>query len=751
MRRLFAAVLTVCAASASAATFTVTNTSDTGPGSFRQAILDANTNAGLDTIAFNVSGAGCDGSGVCTIAPASQLPLIQSPTLIDGYTQPGSSANTNAQGALNTVLKIVLNGDTVPALTGIYINQTDAGSTVRGLVINGAFSYAVESFFSDSDTIAGCFIGTDASGTTAVPAGRGVDISFSPNVRLGGPNPADRNLISGNAVAGAQAFNSANLLVEGNLIGTDITGAAPLGNNTDALFIGQNCPGTLVRGNVLADSQYNGVVAGDSNGTTHGITIEGNWIGTDVTGTVPLGNTIYGVHLAGRQNAVGGIGPGQGNVIAFNGQAGVFVTYSTTGVLENPIRGNSIYANNTAPASVGASDLGLDLGNPGSGGLTLNDLDDADIGPNLNQNFPIITSAVSSIAAGNPTTTISGRLNSAPSTTFTLDFYANNACVGRPQEYREGQTYIGSSQVTTDGNGDVDIDVDLPVALGAGEKVTATATDPAGNTSEFSQRIVVSSNPSSGNPAGVNVTLSGFHFLPGATVTIGGVAASNVSVVDYNTITATTPSLLPGSLSDTVVTNTDTSAGILPNGWIADFLDVPGNHLFYSFVTTLVRNAITVGVGGGDYGVAQDTKRQQMAVFLLKARYGICYTPPPCTVQIFPDVPCASGFAPWINELVAQGITGGCAGGNYCPGAPVNRQQMAIFLLKTLEGSAYVPPDCTVSVFTDVPCDHPFADWIHELVARNITAGCGGGNYCPTTAANRGQMATFIVKTFGLQ
>ncbi len=105
------------------------------------------------------------------------------------------------------------------------------------------------------------------------------------------------------------------------------------------------------------------------------------------------------------------------------------------------------------------------------------------------------------------------------------------------------------------------------------------------------------------------------------------------------------------------------SAGTLPNGWIANFLDVPSGQ-FYFYVTTLVRNAITAGVGGGNYGVGQDTKRQQMAVFLLKAKYGVCYVPPPCTVPAFPDVPCTSSFAPWINELVVQGITTGCGSGS---------------------------------------------------------------------------------------
>ena len=224
-----------------------------------------------------------------------------------------------------------------------------------------------------------------------------------------------------------------------------------------------------------------------------------------------------------------------------------------------------------------------------------------------------------------------------------------------------------------------------------------------------------------------------------------------VTFVNSQTLNVTSPALGPGTFNDVVV-QTPANIGILVNGWVSDFLDVPGGHQFYSFVTTLVSNAITAGVGGGNYGVAQDTLRQQMAVFLLKAKYGLCYTPPPCSVPVFDDVPCNLSFAPWINELVAQGIAGGCAGGNnYCPGQPVLRQQMAVLLLKTLEGTGYAPPDCTVASFSDVPCDNPFADWIYELVARNITAGCGGGNYCPAGSASRGQMAVFVVKTFGLQ
>jgi hypothetical protein len=161
-----------------------------------------------------------------------------------------------------------------------------------------------------------------------------------------------------------------------------------------------------------------------------------------------------------------------------------------------------------------------------------------------------------------------------------------------------------------------------------------------------------------------------------------------------------------------------------------------------------VEGGITVGIGGGQYGVDQPTLRQQMAVFLLKSKHGPCGTPQTCT-GIFLDVPCPSTFAPWIEELAAEGITGGCGGGNFCPTSPVRRDQMAVFLLKAEHGSDYLPPDCT-GVFADVPCPSTFANWIEQLAAEQITGGCGGGNYCPQNTNTRGQMAVFLVKTFGL-
>jgi hypothetical protein len=137
-----------------------------------------------------------------------------------------------------------------------------------------------------------------------------------------------------------------------------------------------------------------------------------------------------------------------------------------------------------------------------------------------------------------------------------------------------------------------------------------------------------------------------------------------------------------------------------------------------------------------------------MSVFLLKAAHGSSYAPPTCK-GAFPDVPCPSLFADWIEQLAAEGVTAGCGGGLYCPDGSVTRRQMAVFLLKTKEGSGYAPPPA-VGIFGDVPPDDAFAPWIEELYNRGITGGCQASPllYCPAAASTRGQMAVFLVKTF---
>ncbi len=675
---LFAA--TLAAVPLAAATFTVVNTNDSGAGSLRQALLDAETNGGLDTVAFAIPGSdpGCDAGGVCTIAlTTTQYAQLFDPIVIDGYTQPGSSPNTDPV-ADDAVLRIVLNGAGVAP--GIGLRLAGGGSTVRGLVINGFSSTGIGLNSEDGDVVEGNFLGTDASGTTAVPNGSfGIDIAAGNGHTVGGLTAASRNIISGNGSTGIRVATNSNITISGNFIGTAKDGVSPLGNG------------------------YNGV-------------------GFQFAGATGTGNL------------VGGRAPGAGNVIAYNIADGVLVQPAMRNIA---IVGNSIHDN---------AYLGIDFSccEP-----IANDPSDSDDGANHLQNFPIVQSVV----YGGSTTEVVGKLDGAPTTAFDLDFYANPACSNSPREYIEGQTYLGTFPVTTDATGHAPFDAVLPIAAENGARISVTATDPAGNTSEFSQRILFKMIASrSGPPAGgTAITISGTDFAGPATMTVGGVATP-VTIVSSQSLTSTSPTLPPGTVNDIVLTTADGTTGTLVKAWVANFLDVPNAHQFYAFVTTLVSNGITAGVGSGLYGVADGTKRQQMAVFLMKAKYGLCYAPPPCA-GVFTDVPCSLVFAPWIEALAAQGITTGCGVGIFCPDNLVTRRQMAVFLLKTKYGSNYVPPDCT-GVFDDVVCPTaPAVNFIEQLAAEQITGGCQASPplYCPDGSSTRGQMAVFITKTFGLQ
>jgi len=773
-------VLAATVGTARADTYTVTNTADTGAGSLRQAITDANAHMGADTIAFDIPG-----SGVQTInVSATNLPGISDPVTIDGTTQPGYAGTP----------LIEIHGSQT---SGISI--TAGSTTFRGLVINN-FGTIILMTGNGGNVIEGCYIGTNAAGTASASTGNiGIRMINSDNNTIGGTTPAQRNLISGNQSVGVNVESSDGTIFLGNFIGTDVTGTFAVPNGTAALgfggsnnaviggsaagagnlisgnvgsaiqlsggdgfviqgnFIGTDVTGTyaIPNGEGINDSGGNSVLIGGSGAgegnlisghTQFGIyaynfgtntTIFGNNIGTDVTGTLPIPN-VTGISTANITGVtVGGTNPGEGNLIAFNSgflafapPVGVLVT---SGALQVTVRGNAIHDNEK---------LGLDLSGEGP---TPNDLGDADLSPNNLQNFPIVQSVV----YGDSSVEVLGKFNSAPSTEYTLDFYSNPPCTRFPRDFNEAQTYLGSAPITTDGAGHFDFDVTLPVAVENGARIAVTATDPSGNTSELSQRIIFSMNPSSG-PAdgGRPLTVNGTDFADPTVVTIGGVATTVTFNNDHQLFTSS-PLLPPGTVNDVVATTPDGTTGTLVKGWVADFLDVPEAHQFHSFVTTLVSNAITVGVGGGLYGVDQPTLRQQMAVFLLKSRHGLCYVPPPCS-GIFADVPCPSTFANWIEALAAEQITGGCGSGNYCPTTPVRRDQMAVFLLKAEHGSSYLPPDCA-GMFTDVPCPSTFANWIEQLASEQITGGCGGGNYCPLSNNTRGQMAVFIVKTFKLQ
>ena len=572
------------------ATFTVTNTLNSGAGSLRQAILDANSNPGRDTIGFNIPGA-----GVHTISATNALPVITDPVTIDGYTQPGSATNSLANGD-NAVLLIELNGSQAGGVRGLTIATSN--TTVRGLVING-FSDGIFLQSGNNNVVEGNFIGTDTTGTSATPntasgifiaapdstiggtnpSGRnvisgnlgsgvvfrnvpspgghvlgnfigvdrtgtnrlangntGVALDGSSGVTVGGTNVNARNIISGNGGDGIDVGNIAGSGIFGNFIGTDVTGTKAISNNLGIylfggsmsniiggatvaarnIISGNNNTGILVSGfdnevlgnfvgvdvtgthalpnanggvnlsvgapmrnhigrlTALAGTPPGNVISGN-NGVglnfflAQGNFAEGNIIGADATGTLALGNTLDGVEIGGSDNVVGGTNSGAGNIIAFN-RIGVYIP-NNAGFTNNAVLGNSIFGNFN-------SGIDLQVAGEAAGQSTPNDANDVDDGPNHLQNFPVLTS----VANSGGFTTITGTLNSTPSRTFRVEFFANAACDA--SGFGEGQTFLGATNVTTSGSGTATFTVSFPTV--SGSAFTATATDTNGNTSEFS-------------------------------------------------------------------------------------------------------------------------------------------------------------------------------------------------------------------------------------------------------------------------
>ncbi len=256
----------------------------------------------------------------------------------------------------------------------------------------------------------------------------------------------------------------------------------------------------------------------------------------------------------------------------------------------------------------------------------------------------------------------------------------------------------------------------LPTPTTAGQPVTATATAADGSTSELTPDIIFSSTPIAGESAGgTEITINGMLFVAGATVSIGGTPATGVIVDSATKIRATAPAKPAGTIHDIVLTLPGGMTGTMLNGYVSLFNDVT-NGGFGPSIAKLSANEVTAGCGNGNYCPGNGATRAQMAVFLLRSKKGLCYTPPPETGTLFSDVPAGSFAAAWIEALAAEGVTSGCGGGEYCPNNTVTRQQMAVFLLKMLEGSAYLPPPCTTATFDDVPCSDPFSPWIEELV-----------------------------------
>jgi parallel beta-helix repeat protein len=468
------------------AAFVVTTTNDSGAGSLRQAILDANAAPGADTISFNLP------SGQLTIAPTSQLPALNttSGAVLDATTQPGFAGTP-----------IVTLDGTLAGNNSNGLEITGGSTTVRGLVIQnfGADQIAIGGL--GNNVIAGNYLfGRGAAGGVT---DQGVSVS-SANNRIGGPTAADRNVISNNGEAGVRVFpgNGGNV-IQGNYIGTTAAGtvASP---NERGVFV-DSSPNTQILGNVISGNTDDGIQL--KAGTTIGTVVHGNLIGTDPTGTADVGNGGDGILLGTgvstgpTQNMIGGTAPGDGNVIAFNAGRGLRMDDDGN---RNAILGNRIFANDGFAIDIGFNQ-GRDVNDPG----------DADTGPNDLQNYPVLSQA--STAGG--TTTVTGTLNSTPNTTFRVEFFSDtvlNAALA------QGRTFLGFVDVTSDATGAASFTTPLAVATAAGQFATATATDNNGNTSEFSDAVAI------GAP-GPDIEVSG----NGVVIASGDASPSTADLTDF--------------------------------------------------------------------------------------------------------------------------------------------------------------------------------------------------------------------------
>jgi parallel beta-helix repeat protein len=568
---------TAATESATSETFVVTTVNDTGDGSLRKAITDANANPGLDIIDFDIAG-----GGMQTISPLFiPLPTIYDPVLIDGATQPGysgtplirlSGTSMNGYNMLNVytddcVIRglditdvhggtgIVLSGDT-NTVVGNFFGLDPSGTMIAGIEYNGVIiegsgnhiggtlpqnrncfagtgspAIALTGTVAKGNIVEGNFVGTDLTGTVnlGTEAESVILINGASDNMIGGTASGARNIFAGSSLASGisivGAFTDRDSIV-GNYIGTDVTGRKAFGHHgngifltgTDSTVIGglslnagnlicgnggntypaiyldstslrtqilgnsigigadgltsipnfegifiNGSPDNIVRGNTISGNTFHGVAMRHEGAA--GNLLLGNLIGSTPLGAV-FGNNGHGIQIGASDNTIGGRNPGDANVIAGNFGAGVSID-SGQG---NTISENSIFAN---------YGLGIDLA---PGGVNPNDTLDADSGANAMQNYPVLDS----LKRHPNSTDVYGHLVSEPGSPFTVEFYADS---GDLSHYGQGHDYLGSISTMTDPGGIARFAVTIPTLVSPREVVTATATDPGGNTSEFCRDI----------------------------------------------------------------------------------------------------------------------------------------------------------------------------------------------------------------------------------------------------------------------
>jgi CSLREA domain-containing protein len=582
--RLFSlVVLWLALFAAQAATITVNSTADTvtpndGLVTLREAItaISAGTNLGDPDIigqspgTFGVNDAinfAIPGGGVQTITPASSLPFISKTVTINGYSQPGSSANTNPFGqGLNTVLTVELGGANGALGTN---GAASNGTVIRGLVFASGVSFGIGT---SGNTLQGSFIGTNATGTAAAGVGGFGVLMAGSNTQIGGTTPAARNLISGisNAGIGTSIFTISGEVIQGNLIGTNAAGTGAIPNGAGIALLSGTISNITIGGTALGAGN---VVSGNTNGgiqiTGTNIVIQGNYVGTDVTGTAALGNSPVGIVVSagppGGGPIIGGTAAGAGNVISGNGNMGLSIAGNAL------VQGNRIGTNAAGTAGLGSQGIGIevfgsnntiggttagaaniiafqtgglptraigtDINTSGNAWLTNSIHDNGGTGgillaPGANTDTAAPTLTAATFAAGN--VTVSGSMpGGLPAGTYRIEFFSNVSCdaAGRG----EGLTFLGAQNISTPGTGSSFGPFTFAVPPGQ-SIITMTATSAANSSSAFSNcttslagtttTILSSVNPSTvGQSVTFTATVSGGSSPTGTVQFFDGVSA----------------------------------------------------------------------------------------------------------------------------------------------------------------------------------------------------------------------------------
>jgi hypothetical protein len=623
--------------------FVVTTAAASGPGSLAQAMADANASADpSNLITFNIPGTGAQ-----TIKANNGLPQILTNTTIDATTQPGYAGTPlialthdpgqgnydgfNAWGGSLTLRGFSIYGFSVGVylgspncvVAGNYIgldptgnrngNNTGVAAWVPGYRIGGTTA-AERNVISGntqaldlytSGTVEGNYIGTDPTGTRAIGNGRAIYLTAIDNhpnpfpATIGGLAPGAGNLISGNYHNGividqAAARNGgpgSTAVIQGNWIGVDSTGSTALRNMGHGIFV--NAYNVLVGGtaagarNVISGNRGDGIYAlVGYRLPAASPTIQGNYIGTDSTGTKALGNGASGVDVYYSGGAtIGGLASGAGNRIAYNGKDGIVVlglknpdgspgSFSSQVVRSNRISANNIWGNHS---------LGIDLNDDG---VTPNDPSDADIGPNDLQNYPVITAVT--VASGK--TTVTGTLDSRPNGTYRIELFSS--VDPAPGLYGAGQSFIGYTDVKTDANGHATFSVTMSFVVPAGRVVSSTATDSIGNTSEFSADLRVPGASPANKPPGLGGLLFNAAAIargtPSVSITAAGVTdldgPGQIASVTFFAESNGVAGLQTGVGGDTPI-GTDANGA---DGWsvVANTTNLPaGLYTYYAQVT----------------------------------------------------------------------------------------------------------------------------------------------------------------------